>query len=745
MINSQKFIWETYKILLDFTKTNSKLLPLYAQILKSAFTFCKENRRKVEFKRLCDSVRGYLQTLIKTEKNRFFQNKVQISRPEVLKILIQIRINLLDTATELEQWQEAFKTAEDVIFLMDKYEKGIEEMDRRQNINVVTASVKAPKIPAIMKLEFYSNIEKLLWISDYPLYHAHATIMIKDLAQKAQKLAKVNEKNPEKAKDTSQRLEKFNIENINNKIILSALATPYKNQYTNYLKTGDELFEYEKDIDVETCTRMMGILKLSAVPSRKGLINYIENNKLLENADENIKELFYLLENETNPLTISKKGSSILAYIKNSGKFNKFTTLLTKNLMIRSLIYMQKLYDSITFQRIEKIFSFSNLQDIEEIISESSRVGIITCLIDHTANLIRFKNQESVKMSLNEKLKEFVFSVQKIGADIILSSASNKKKLGVIRNALYTELSSLNSNSLGIYDALVNQMETNSKKLKEFIETKESKKAELKEQKVKEKADKKKKIQEEAQLLQELARDEQKQKELDIQLKKYLIERIKIFTNVVVIDGKKIKLEEISKDLSKIKDEQLVKILEDEEINFKTKKEKRFKEIARNTDYTIREFRRRDFDAITKKLAEEENNLNKTIEEESKKSYEEKIQVKSILLETKPYTDSFFDNISKQREEEYSTKMNEFTETLNKKVKEDLHKELSAYFKIYIEDFRKRQEEDAKKMKGQSSVWGQQKRPDAWVKGSQFKEGTRFDDNRSRPYMGEFASKRILF
>lgn len=142
LINSQKFIWETYKILLDFTKTNSKLLNLYSQILKSAFAFCRENRRKAEFKRLCDSVRGYLQTLIKTEKKTNFQNKVQISRPEVLKNLIQIRINLLDSATQLEQWQEAFKTAEDTIYLMDKYEK--QALDSASGSNVMT-NKKNPK------------------------------------------------------------------------------------------------------------------------------------------------------------------------------------------------------------------------------------------------------------------------------------------------------------------------------------------------------------------------------------------------------------------------------------------------------------------------------------------------------------------------------------------------------------------------------------------------------------------------
>lgn len=123
LINSQKFIWDTYKILLDFTKTNSKLLALYSVFLRAAFDFCRINKRKVEFKRLCDSVRGYLQTLIRSEKKTHFQNKVQISHPKVLNDLIRIRIDLLNTATELEQWQEAFKTSEDIIYLIDKSDK----------------------------------------------------------------------------------------------------------------------------------------------------------------------------------------------------------------------------------------------------------------------------------------------------------------------------------------------------------------------------------------------------------------------------------------------------------------------------------------------------------------------------------------------------------------------------------------------------------------------------------------------
>ena len=177
LVISQKFIWETYKILLDITKTNSKLFSLYAQILKAAFTFCRENKRTVEFKRLCDSVRNYLQTLIRSEKRQNFLNKVQISHLDVLRLLIQLRLNQIDTATELEQWLESFKTAEDIVYLIDKYEKHSDPKNSKNK--------KGAKLNPVLKLEFYSNIEKLFWRSNYPLYHAYAIVMVRDIGNKA--------------------------------------------------------------------------------------------------------------------------------------------------------------------------------------------------------------------------------------------------------------------------------------------------------------------------------------------------------------------------------------------------------------------------------------------------------------------------------------------------------------------------------------------------------------------------------
>merc|ERR1711879_842912 len=114
-------------------------------------------------------------------------------------------------------------------------------------------------------------------------------------------------------------------------------------------------------------------------------------------------------------------------------------------------------------------------------------------------------------------------------------------------------------------------------------------KNDLIEQKIRERNEAKEKAEKDAKALKEILKDEQKQKEFDIQLKKFLIDRIKIYTNTVMVENKKMRLDDLIKDLSKVKDETLIKALEKEEVEFKTRKEKRFKELARDSDYMLRE------------------------------------------------------------------------------------------------------------------------------------------------------------
>jgi hypothetical protein len=112
--------------------------------------------------------------------------------------------------------------------------------------------------------------------------------------------------NIEKANDINSKVSKFSVESCNNKIVLATLSTPLKNTYSNYLKVGDELYDCNRDIETETCSRMMNILKLNVVPSRKNLITFIESNKIIDACSGSVQQLHRLIEGESNPLVMAK-------------------------------------------------------------------------------------------------------------------------------------------------------------------------------------------------------------------------------------------------------------------------------------------------------------------------------------------------------------------------------------------------------------------------------------------------------
>lgn len=552
-----------------------------------------------------------------------------------------------------------------------------------------------------MKLDFYSNFEKLLLISDYPLYHSYGTIIIKDLHQKVLKTLKsnlaTNQDQKSHSRELKARLENIDVKKSHDNILLSALGTPFYNYYTNYLKIGEELYEHEKEIETETCSRMMTILKLSVVPSRKNLINYIQENKVSEKCSNNISELFYLFENEKNPLKIAARGSKILEEIKKSNYRKIYFDQISKNLVVKTLANLSNLYENISFNRLKRILNWFDENELENTILENSRLGLISCSIDHENDIIIFNNKTNIQNDLNEKFFNFLNSVEKIGSEIIFNDIKNKKKIANLNSTVINELNLFNSTSLTLSSSLLASINNKTKELEEYIKKRDEYKNELIERKIRERNEAREKAERDSKAMKQLLKDEQKQKELDIQLKKFLIDRIKIYTNTIILDGKKIRLDEILKDLTKISDEVLIKVLEKEEVEFKTKKEKRFKELSRDCDYQMREFRKRDLKKISEVLKVEEVEFNKFRNEEEKKNYEDKIKFKSNLIDIKPFKDKFFKDIEITREKEYAEKLTEFKAKLNARIREEYLKEIGNHFKIYIEEFRKEEEENRKK------------------------------------------------
>lgn len=65
LMPSLRFLWETYRTILDILKSNSKLEHVYHAAAIGALRFCRIYKRRTEFRRLCDMFRLHLGNLQK--------------------------------------------------------------------------------------------------------------------------------------------------------------------------------------------------------------------------------------------------------------------------------------------------------------------------------------------------------------------------------------------------------------------------------------------------------------------------------------------------------------------------------------------------------------------------------------------------------------------------------------------------------------------------------------------------------
>jgi translation initiation factor 3 subunit A len=124
--------------------------PVHQQVAQQAFRFCLKHQRKVEFRRLCETLRLHLSNVAKYSHQA---HAINLSDPEILQHHLDTRFAQLNTSVELELWQEAFRSVEDVH-------------------NLLTMAKKAPR-PAMMA-NYYEKLTKIFLTSGNALYHAAA-------------------------------------------------------------------------------------------------------------------------------------------------------------------------------------------------------------------------------------------------------------------------------------------------------------------------------------------------------------------------------------------------------------------------------------------------------------------------------------------------------------------------------------------------------------------------------------------
>jgi translation initiation factor 3 subunit A len=353
-----KFLWESYRTSLETLKNNARLEAIYQQIAQQAFRFCLKHERKVEFRRLCETLRLHLANVAKYSHQT---HSINLSDPETLQHHLDTRFAQLNTSVELELWQEAFRSVEDVH-------------------NLLTLAKKAPK-PAMMA-NYYEKLTKIFLMSGNALYHAAAWNRYYSVAVTMGSSWKSEE---EMVKLAGQ-------------VLVSALAVP--------VGTGGS---EQKGETKGKNAKLSALLGLSKTPTRAGLLRDALSRDVLKLSPPTIQSLYEVLQVTFDPLALCSSIAPILSSLSSpDDPYAAYLPLLQRALLSRLLSQLSEVYSTITItsllELIEPLHSLGWMDEaqVEAFIMGCARRGELNVKVDHAQGRIVFVDETFVGKDADE-------------------------------------------------------------------------------------------------------------------------------------------------------------------------------------------------------------------------------------------------------------------------------------------------------------------------------------------------------
>lgn len=234
-----KFLWESYCQCLELLRTNAHVETLYHDIARMAFQFCLKYNRKTEFRKLCDKLRKHLEDICKLPQQAV---NVSISKPETQQLNLDTRLYQLDSAIQMELWQEAYKAIEDIHGLM-------------------TMSKKFPVAKTMAN--YYQKLAMVFWKAGNYLFHAAALFKLFQLSKEMKKNITVEE-----------------LQRMACRVLIATLSIPLPSAHPEF----DRFIETDKS-PLEKAQRLAVLLGLTQPPTRATLLRDIVSILLIRILD----------------------------------------------------------------------------------------------------------------------------------------------------------------------------------------------------------------------------------------------------------------------------------------------------------------------------------------------------------------------------------------------------------------------------------------------------------------------------
>ncbi|KAH8880695.1 hypothetical protein GQ53DRAFT_754817 [Thozetella sp. PMI_491] len=357
-----KFLWEAYRTVLDILRNNARLEMLYQSTAMQAFDFCLKYTRKTEFRRLCELLRNHVQTAAKYSSQ---MHAINLNDPDTLQRHLETRFQQLNVAVELELWQEAFRSVEDIHTLLN-------------------LSKRPPK--NIMMANYYEKLTRIFLVGENYLFHAAAWSRYYSLLRQSAMIVGTGQgkkaDNPPTSEADLTRAATF--------VILSALSIPV----ISTSRSRGAMVDFDEARKNKN-SRLTHLLGMGQAPTRAALFRDAHSKALLKRARPEIRDLYNILEVDFHPLSICQKISPILAQIGADEEMQKYIAPLQQVILTRLFQQLSQVYETVDLEFVESLAKFPEpfqvtRGTIEKFIMNGNKKGDLAIRMDHATGVLSF-------------------------------------------------------------------------------------------------------------------------------------------------------------------------------------------------------------------------------------------------------------------------------------------------------------------------------------------------------------------
>ncbi|CAH0758473.1 unnamed protein product [Diatraea saccharalis] len=341
-----KFLWESYCQCLELLRTNAHVETLYHDIARMAFQFCLKYSRKTEFRKLCDKLRKHLEDICKPNVQT---GNVSISKPETQQLNLETRLFQLDSAIQMELWQEAYKAIEDIH-------------------NLMNMSKKTPVAKTMAN--YYGKLALVFWKAGHCLFHAAALLKLFQLSREMKKNI------------TQEELQKMAC-----RVLVAVLSVPLPSLHPEF----DRFVDTDKS-PVEKAQRLAVLLGLAQPPTRTSLLKDVVRLNVVGLASPQLQQLYAWLEVEFDPHSICHNVKGVIKSLQEepNSPLAQYTHALNDVALVRLIRQVAQCYACIKFERLLELAGTEDLFHMERLLVDCVRHNDMQIRVDHANKSVHF-------------------------------------------------------------------------------------------------------------------------------------------------------------------------------------------------------------------------------------------------------------------------------------------------------------------------------------------------------------------